>query len=99
MKKWMWGLLYLLSILLGNAFVIWFGIVTVAGLSFPAGSSGSDLPFHFETLSNATGETGQLGLDDRGLAVHPAFQSRDRTCLDGRLFRCPKVSIGSSSVY
>lgn len=37
MKKWIWGVFYLLSILLGNAFVIWFGIVTVAGVSFPAG--------------------------------------------------------------
>ena len=35
--KWFWALLYLLSILLGNAFVIWFGIVTIGWLSFPAG--------------------------------------------------------------
>ena len=36
-QKWVWAGVYLLSILLGNAFVIWFGIVTVGGLSFPAG--------------------------------------------------------------
>ncbi len=47
MKKWIWGLLYLLSILLGNAFVIWFGIVTVAGLSFPAGVVWIGLTFSF----------------------------------------------------
>ena len=47
MRKWIWGLLYLLSILLGNAFVIWFGIVTVAGLSFPAGVVWIGLTFSF----------------------------------------------------
>jgi len=47
MKKWIWGVLYLLSILLGNAFVIWFGIVTVAGLSFPAGVVWIGLTFSF----------------------------------------------------
>jgi len=47
MKKWTWGLLYLLSILLGNAFVIWFGIITVAGLSFPAGVVWIGLTFSF----------------------------------------------------
>ncbi len=47
MKKWIWGYLYLLSILLGNAFVIWFGIVTIAGLTFPAGVVWIGLTFSF----------------------------------------------------
>ena len=47
MKKWIWGVLYLLSILLGNAFVIWFGIVTIAGLTFPAGVVWIGLTFSF----------------------------------------------------
>jgi uncharacterized PurR-regulated membrane protein YhhQ (DUF165 family) len=47
MRKWIWGLLYLLSILLGNAFVIWFGIVTIAGLTFPAGVVWIGLTFSF----------------------------------------------------
>ncbi len=47
MKKWTWGFLYLLSILLGNAFVIWFGIITVAGLTFPAGVVWIGLTFSF----------------------------------------------------
>ncbi|HOD34798.1 MAG TPA: VUT family protein [Syntrophales bacterium] len=46
-KKWFWAFLYLLSILLGNAFVIWFGIVTVGGLSFPAGVLWIGLTFSF----------------------------------------------------
>jgi uncharacterized PurR-regulated membrane protein YhhQ (DUF165 family) len=47
MKKWIWGFLYLFSILLGNAFVIWFGIVTIAGLTFPAGVVWIGLTFSF----------------------------------------------------
>jgi uncharacterized PurR-regulated membrane protein YhhQ (DUF165 family) len=47
MKKWVWGFLYLFSILLGNAFVIWFGIVTIAGLTFPAGVVWIGLTFSF----------------------------------------------------
>ena len=47
MKKWTWGFLYLLSILLGNAFVIWFGIITFAGLTFPAGVVWIGLTFSF----------------------------------------------------
>ena len=47
MKKWIWGFFYLLSILLGNAFVIWFGIVTIAGLTFPAGVVWIGLTFSF----------------------------------------------------
>jgi len=47
MKKWIWGFLYLLSILLGNAFVIWFGIVNIAGLTFPAGVVWIGLTFSF----------------------------------------------------
>ena len=46
-KKWSWAFLYLLSILLGNAFVIWFGIVTIGGLSFPAGVLWIGLTFSF----------------------------------------------------
>jgi uncharacterized PurR-regulated membrane protein YhhQ (DUF165 family) len=46
-QKWFWAFLYLLSILLGNAFVIWFGIVTIGGLSFPAGVFWIGLTFSF----------------------------------------------------
>lgn len=47
MKKVMWGILYLLSIIIANFFVIWFGIVHVAGLSFPAGVVFVGLTFSF----------------------------------------------------
>jgi len=49
-KKWLWALLYLLSILLGNAFVIWFGIITIGGLSFPAGVFWIGLTFSFRDV-------------------------------------------------
>jgi len=37
MIKWIWAFTYILSILLANIFVDYFGIVTVLGLTFPAG--------------------------------------------------------------
>jgi len=46
-KRYLWGVLYLLSILLGNLFVIWFGIVHYAGLTFPAGVIFIGLTFSF----------------------------------------------------
>lgn len=36
--KWITAFLYIVSILLGNLFVIWFGIIHVFGISFPAGA-------------------------------------------------------------
>jgi len=49
MKKsvWFWPLLYLLSIILGNYFVIRFGIIDFAGLTFPAGVVFVGLTFSF----------------------------------------------------
>lgn len=47
MKKYMWGILYLSSILLGNVFVNWLGIITIAGLTFPAGVVFVGLTFSF----------------------------------------------------
>ena len=44
---WIWGLLYLASIVLGNLFVNWFGIVHYAGLVFPAGVVFVGLTFSF----------------------------------------------------
>lgn len=46
-KSWKWPIIYLLSIMLGNLFVIWFGIVKVAGLTFPAGVVFIGLTFSF----------------------------------------------------
>lgn len=46
-NPWMWGILYLASILLGNLLVIWFGIVHFAGLVFPAGVVFVGLTFSF----------------------------------------------------
>lgn len=46
-KKFAWGLLYLLSILIGNLFVIWFGLIHFAGLTFPAGVIFIGLTFSF----------------------------------------------------
>ena len=45
--KYFWPLLYLTSILLGNFFVMWFGIVEFAGLTFPAGVIFVGLTFSF----------------------------------------------------
>lgn len=47
MKKYFWPLMYLGSILLGNLFVIWFGIVHILGLTFPAGVVFIGLTFSF----------------------------------------------------
>jgi len=47
MSRWLWGFLYLISILLGNLFVIWFGLVSVGGLVFPAGVVFVGLTFSF----------------------------------------------------
>ncbi len=46
-KKYMWGILYLLSILLANIFVNWLGIVKVFGITFPAGVVFVGLTFSF----------------------------------------------------
>lgn len=46
-KKMVWGFSYLLSILIANLFVIWFGIVHFAGLTFPAGVVFVGLTFSF----------------------------------------------------
>lgn len=45
--KYFWPIMYLLSILLGNLFVGWFGIVKIAGLTFPAGVVFVGLTFSF----------------------------------------------------
>jgi len=45
--KYFWGLMYLVSIMLGNLFVIWFGIVHCLGLTFPAGVVFIGLTFSF----------------------------------------------------
>jgi len=45
--KYFWPALYLISILLGNFFVMWFGIIDFAGLSFPAGVVFVGLTFSF----------------------------------------------------
>ena len=45
--KYTWPALYLTSILLGNFFVMWFGIVHIAGLTFPAGVVFVGLTFSF----------------------------------------------------
>lgn len=37
-KKWYYGIGYVLSIVLANFFVAWFGLVTMFGLTFPAGA-------------------------------------------------------------
>lgn len=46
-RKWLWGIAYLASILLGNIVVNEFGIVTMAGLTFPAGVVFVGLTFSF----------------------------------------------------
>lgn len=46
-KGYFWPIMYLLSILLANFFVIKFGIVTVLGLTFPAGVVWVGLTFSF----------------------------------------------------
>lgn len=46
-RNYFWPIMYLVSILLGNLFVIWFGIVHVLGLTFPAGVVFVGLTFSF----------------------------------------------------
>lgn len=46
-KSFFWPALYLISIVLGNLFVMWFGIVKVMGLTFPAGVVFVGLTFSF----------------------------------------------------
>ena len=46
-QKYFWPIMYLISILLANFFVVWFGIVKVAGLTFPAGVVFVGLTFSF----------------------------------------------------
>lgn len=43
--KWLTALIYMASILLGNLFVIWFGIVKFFGITFPAGAVWIGLTF------------------------------------------------------
>lgn len=51
MKKWIWASAYILSILLANIFVDYFGIVTVLGLTFPAGVVWVGLCFSFRDFA------------------------------------------------
>lgn len=46
-NKWIWGIVYLASIMLGNIFVDLFGIVKIWGLTFPAGVVFIGLTFSF----------------------------------------------------
>ena len=46
-NKYFWPVMYMLSILLGNLFVIWFDIVYMFGLTFPAGVIFIGLTFSF----------------------------------------------------
>ena len=44
-KKWWYAIAYMVSILLGNLFVVWFGLVKAFGLMFPAGALWIGLTF------------------------------------------------------
>lgn len=44
-KKWWYAIAYMVSILLGNLFVVWFGLVKAFGLVFPAGAIWIGLTF------------------------------------------------------
>lgn len=46
-SKFFWPVMYLISILLGNFFVMWFGLIKFAGLTFPAGVLFVGLTFSF----------------------------------------------------
>ena len=46
-KKWAWGIAYIVSIVMANFLVSWFGIVMFAGLMFPAGALAVGLTFSF----------------------------------------------------
>lgn len=49
--KWIWALSYIFSVLLANIFVEYFGIVTVFGLTFPAGVVFVGLCFSFRDFA------------------------------------------------
>ena len=51
MTKWIWALAYIFSVLLANIFVDYFGIVTVCGLTFPAGVIFVGLCFSFRDFA------------------------------------------------
>ena len=51
MSKWLWAVAYILSILLANVFVSYFGIVKIAGLTFPAGVVFVGLTFSFRDFA------------------------------------------------
>lgn len=51
MIKWVWASAYILSILLANIFVGYFGIVKIAGLVFPAGVVWVGLCFSFRDFT------------------------------------------------
>lgn len=51
MSKWLWAGAYILSILLANIFVSYFGIVKIAGLTFPAGVVFVGLTFSFRDFA------------------------------------------------
>ena len=44
-KKWLYGISYILSIIMGNFLVVWFGIIQVGPLMFPAGALAIGLTF------------------------------------------------------
>ncbi len=43
--KWSWGIAYIFSIVMANFLVSWFGLVTIFGLTFPAGAVAIGLTF------------------------------------------------------
>ena len=44
-KRWWYAIAYMISILLGNLFVVWFGLIKAFGLVFPAGALWIGLTF------------------------------------------------------
>ena len=44
-KKWLYGISYIFSIIMGNFLVVWFGIIQVGPLMFPAGALAIGLTF------------------------------------------------------
>jgi uncharacterized PurR-regulated membrane protein YhhQ (DUF165 family) len=49
--KWIWALAYIVSVLLANILVDYFGIVTISGLTFPAGVVFVGLTFSFRDFA------------------------------------------------
>jgi uncharacterized PurR-regulated membrane protein YhhQ (DUF165 family) len=49
--KWVWASCYIFSILLANLFVSYFGIIKIAGLTFPAGVVFVGLTFSFRDFT------------------------------------------------